>query len=41
MITKSSIYQTVIKKRLARRCLGKMAIIALKVPFHTAQKRGW
>src|SRR4030095_2740348 len=41
MIEKSSIYQIVIKKRMALGCIGKMPIVSLKVPFHKANESRW
>src|SRR5437870_13809687 len=40
IIKKSSTYQMVIKKSVALGCIGKMHIVALKVPFHKANERG-
>src|SRR3989442_15935286 len=40
IIKKSSTYQMVIKKSVALGCIGKMHIVALKVPFHKAHERG-
>ena len=41
IIKQSSISQMVIKKSVALGCIGKMHIVALKVPFHKANERGF
>ena len=39
MSEKPSFYQTVIKKFMALRCIGKRTIVSLQVPFHKANER--
>jgi hypothetical protein len=39
MIEKPSLYQVVVKKCMALRCIGKRTIVSLKGPFHKANER--